>query len=146
MPRTLAYQECFRRKRRRLSEAVAARCPEDARAVAFQKWLAICEVNMAASSTGAQILRVQEDKDAEEVICELLSDVLASKATYTLKVRSTALLLYVRWHNGRSGEDQPAFPLEEETLYEYVSHLRTSKAQRHERLRCSRVGLSQCTF
>ena len=128
MPRTLAYEASFRRKRRRLSAAVADRCPESDRALVLQKWLAICEVNMACSSTGAQILKVQQDDEAEQQVFDLLSDVLASKATSTLAVRSTAILLYVRWFSARGGCARPALPIDEDDLYEYVSSLRKDKA------------------
>ena len=126
-PSSLAYIPEHRRKRRRLSDSVAAKCPDDARALVIQKWLAVLEVNLTASSSGACIVKFQEDDDAEERLKELLDDIFATKATGTLRARCTALLLYVKWHIGQKSEVE-AFPLKEDMAYKYVSHLRRTGA------------------
>ena len=71
--------------------------PDDKRALALGKWLAIFEANLEASKTGAQILELQDQNDNTEKIGELLEDIFARKATNTLLRRAGALLQYTEW-------------------------------------------------
>ena len=82
----------------------------------MQRWLVIAQA-MGRSSPMAKML----DEHGEKV----LEDILAKKKTGTLRTRSVAVLLYLRWANAKKLK---AFPLEVETVYKYVDELRRNKA------------------
>ena len=86
-------------KRRRILATAAESEVDDERYVQIRRWLMIAEVDPHASQVGKHVLAVQDDVDAETKVQGIIDDVLAGKSTSTLKVRSTAILLYLKWHN-----------------------------------------------
>ena len=113
----VAYQKVHVVKRRRLFHNIAERCPDEERALAIQKWLAIVEVNLAASKLGRDIMLVQVEEDAEDQIREMIEDVLGAKAAGTMMGRSSAILLFMAWHQEQGYEDD-ALPLMETKVEE----------------------------
>ena len=98
------------------------------RALATGKWLAVLEVNLPASQVGKHIVRVQERDDALVAVQDVLEDVFAAKANNTLNARSTAALLYIKWHAANVEARVPALPMDEELVYAYFNHLRLTRA------------------
>ena len=82
----------------------------------LERWMVVC----AAIGTECETCKMIQDEGSA-----MLVDVLARKKTGTLKVRSTAVLLYIRWAKSKG---LPAFPLSVEKAYKYVDELRRNKA------------------
>lgn len=82
----------------------------------LERWMVVC----AANGTECETCKMIQDAGSA-----VLVDVLARKKTGTLKVRSTAVLLYIRWAKSKG---LPAFPLSVEKAYKYVDELRWNKA------------------
>ena len=82
----------------------------------LERWMVVC----AAIGTECETCKMIQDAGSA-----VLVDVLARKKTGTLKVRSTAVLLYIRWAKSKG---LPAFPLSVEKAYKYVDELRRNKA------------------
>ena len=82
----------------------------------MQKWVVITNA-------------IGEENEVVELIAKTngaaLADVLAKKKTGTLRVRSSSILLYVRWAKAKG---LAPFPISTEVVYKYVDELRKDKA------------------
>ena len=143
MPHANAYHSEFAAKRRRLTSLAMETNVDQLRALATGKWLAVLEVNLPASQVGRHIVRVQEDEGALVAIQDILEDVVAAKANNTLNARSTAALLFVKWHTANVVERVPALPMDEALVYAYFTHLRLTRASTH--LRLTRASASRAS-
>lgn len=125
-PKAVAYRPEFRAKRRRLLQAIVEG-EGDSTASVISLWAAILELNLKASKVGTQLVREQERSLGEIVIGDMLRDVFSRKSEGTLRVRATAMLLFVKWHTENVSGDNPALPLKEEEVYDYFCFLRREK-------------------
>ena len=89
---------------------------KDRREKAFRRWLVVLRAMGDASPVTAMVETTGE---------EVMEDIFAKKKTGTLEVRSSAMLLYVRWCQSKGF---PPFPISEDLCYIYVDELRKNNA------------------
>ena len=115
-------------ERKRLAQTLCYKASDrhhdEQRAQVLLQWSDLVLRFPTASVLGQQLLKSTEDVDGNASF-QIISDTLQSRATSTLKLRASSLALFFRWHeNAYSGSD--AIPFEEEKVYEYLCHLRTT--------------------
>ena len=96
---------------------------DEQRKAMLAEWRAIA---LGIGSEGSKVALDLEELGVDEGI-ELMANVMASKATSTLKVRASSIKLYLRWHS-TSGAEYPTLPPKEETVYAYVEDMRKTGA------------------
>ena len=89
---------------------------DERREKAVKRWLVILRTMGSSSPVTAMV-----EQSGEEV----MEDVFAKKKTGTLEVRSSAILLYIRWCHSKGFDP---FPINEELCYIYVDELRKNNA------------------
>ena len=100
------------------------------RSAALERWKVLVLSSGEATALGKAILEAQRAEDAAAVDVSI-SDAFRRKATSTLKTRAASLLMFCRWRATECGVASTGiFPLDEKTVYDYVVHLRRSKAPR----------------
>ena len=76
------------------------------------------------------ILEAQRSEDPAAVDASI-ADAFHRKATSTLRTRAASLLMFCRWRATEGGTATAGvFRLDEPTVYNYVAHLRSTKAPR----------------
>ena len=100
------------------------------RSAALERWKVLVLSSGDATSLGKAILEAQRADDSSAVDASI-SDAFRRKATSTLRARAASLLMFCRWRATECGVASAGiFPLDEKTVYDYVVHLRRSKAPR----------------
>lgn len=101
--------------------------PDVLRQRAINMWRLAIEDNLLATRVGLTLQQLCTDLSKEEDIQRTLLDVFAPKSTATLFKRGREILAYIRWFRDR---DLVGSPLQftEQPVYEYMDHLRASKA------------------
>ena len=89
---------------------------DERRDKAVKRWLVALRAMGQSSPVTAMV-----DQSGEEV----MQDVFAKKKTGTLEVRSSAILLYIRWCHSKGFDP---FPISEDLCYIYVDELRKNNA------------------
>eukprot|EP00440_Ansanella_granifera_P050102 gb/GFBE01054301.1/.p1 GENE.gb/GFBE01054301.1/~~gb/GFBE01054301.1/.p1 ORF type:complete len:121 (+),score=33.10 gb/GFBE01054301.1/:1-363(+) len=107
--------------------SVLEKVGDDARAAALAKWMAVFAVAPGASQIGLQLNEISDEADADTRAHGVLEDVFARKATSTMNIRASAMLMYVAWVRKEAPEIDPV-PISESTMYRYLTHLKETKA------------------
>ena len=115
-------------RRRRIMATAGEKIVDDKRYVQVMRWLMILQLDPHASQVGMHILQVQDDEFAADTVLAVVTDALATKSTSTLQVRSTALLMYIKWYGAFVQEAEKPVPLLESYVYHYLTHLKAQAA------------------
>ena len=115
-------------KRRRIMATAGEKIVDDKRYVQVMRWLMILQLDPHASQVGMHILQVQDDEFAADKVLAVVTDALATKSTSTFQVRSTALLMYIKWYRAFVQEAEKPVPLLESYVYQYLTHLKAQAA------------------
>ena len=100
------------------------------RSAALERWKVLVMSSGEATALGRSILEAQRSEDPAAVDVSI-ADAFHRKATSTLRTRAASLLMFCRWRATEGGTATAGiFPLDEPTVYNYVAHLRSTKAPR----------------
>lgn len=100
------------------------------RSAALERWKVLLLSSGDATALGRAVLAAQQSEDPSAVDTSI-SDAFRRKATSTLRTRAASLLMFCRWRAADTGVSSAGvFPLDERTVYDYVVHLRKTKAPR----------------
>ena len=100
------------------------------RSAALERWKVLVMSSGEATALGRSILEAQRSEDPAAVDASI-ADAFHRKATSTLRTRAASLLMFCRWRATEGGTTTAGiFPLDEPTVYNYVAHLRSTKAPR----------------
>ena len=89
------------------------------------KWLEVVLLAPEESRVGKQIMAADVENAEKGAHLQILADTLMGKATRTLNLRVSSLLLYVRWLRMHSPFED-FLPFSEEAIYDYMCSLRTA--------------------
>ena len=106
-----------------LASKAAAKIPKERR-IQIQKWIDMLLVNPAATLTGKDIEELAQQDECFAKRLDTLEDVFSKKATNTLRARSGSLCSYLSWGFKRGMESRWLIPVQEPTLYEFLTQLR----------------------
>ncbi|CAL1154662.1 unnamed protein product [Cladocopium goreaui] len=98
----------------------------DKRQTILAKWVDLVLLHPQDSRLGQLLLSCVGQPDCERAIAQLVEDWLARKSTSTLQVRASSFAMYVSFVRKYVG-DVAIIPIDEEHVYRYVAHLRSSQ-------------------
>ena len=100
------------------------------RSAALERWKVLVLSSGEATALRRSILEAQRSEDPAAVDASI-ADAFHRKATSTLRTRAASLLMFCRWRATEGGTATAGvFRLDEPTVYNYVAHLRSTKAPR----------------
>ena len=99
---------------------------DEKKAIAIERWRLIVNSFPASCAIGYQVVVSELAHEPDESVHELLGDILADKAASTLELRAGSLSQYIAGHRSARADD--ALPVHEESIYEYLKHLRKESA------------------
>lgn len=111
---------------RRTKLAPLIKADDDARISCLARYRKLVLMDLGATKLGRSLTTFAGSLDLSQDLAQIFSDVFASKATNTLLKRSGSLWRYAVWLCSK--DLQSPFCQNEATLYEYVCHLRHTKA------------------